>query len=666
MSKALKAAIDANDAAAARKALKTVKDLSRKLPKAAAPLEYACQVGADQVIAPLLEAGAPMPDDKEFFGHNPFYIAVDNGRINVMKELLAHATIPPETIEPTLIHQLHVENAEMVQAILDLCKPPITTWMIDLTLGIKGGKLFKLLIERGRADVNVREVGKNNKDSRGETPMHKAARDGYVESIQRLVDAGADLNAQDNLGRTPLMQLATRIGEIETATRARIERANKPPSEFMLKLQAQQRERRPHKGETEDADGIESLKLLLKLGADATIKDRFGNDALTHHEWEAMRGREGIVEECVRLLTEAGATGGGATLQLITGGGATLQLIKAVRADDIAAAEDALEAGADVNHLTPPPGSGSPLMFAKSAAMVEVLLKAGADPNKPTLKTTPLIDAAGDGNLEIVKLLVRAGADLHALDPREPESEFIRNAYLAAEMNRKHDVVDYLKSLGGGQPRRKDWKPVTAGVHMWENFDEILVKGDVAAVANGLAKMIEGTAEMNGYGKRFTRGQRAFVVIRPKGMSWTNVFRVAPAPRRFEDFKATEKLCKAMASTCGAPVLSIGYSDTAGAAQIVRFEPDGTSTRDDGWDRDTLQEMIDAMGDEAPAWARERLKTMGEKTPDSSERLKLLAVQERFAVAAFNFQCDPGRPIEIDVAGYPAEAFDGAAFVTSA
>src|SRR4051794_33859039 len=113
MSKALKAAIDANDAADARKAIKTVKDLSRKLPKADAPLEYAAKVGADQVIAPLLEAGAKLPAEKDFFGHHPFYIAAENERVNVLKELLAHATISPTAIEQTLIHQLHVQHLEM-------------------------------------------------------------------------------------------------------------------------------------------------------------------------------------------------------------------------------------------------------------------------------------------------------------------------------------------------------------------------------------------------------------------------------------------------------------------------------------------------------------------------------------------------------------------------
>ena len=53
--------------------------------------------------------------------------------------------------------------------------------------------------------------------------------------------------------------------------------------------------------------------------------------------------------------------------------------------------------GADVNHVNP--GGGTPLKWASSEEFVDVLLKAGADPNK----RFPLIGAARCGELDIVK-----------------------------------------------------------------------------------------------------------------------------------------------------------------------------------------------------------------------------------------------------------------------
>jgi hypothetical protein len=111
--------------------------------------------------------------------------------------------------------------------------------------------------------------------------------------------------------------------------------------------------------------------------------------------------------------------------------------------------------------------------------------------------------------------------------------------------------------------------------------------------------------------------------------------------------------------------LSIDYSDTSDAASIVRVEPDGSKTEDHGWDADTLEEMVDAMGDEAPEWARKKLAATDEDEPSSTERLKALAKQEKFLVAAFGFCCEAGKTFDLEVTGYGADAFDGVAFVTT-
>ena len=56
--------------------------------------------------------------------------------------------------------------------------------------------ICRLLIDKG-AQVEA-------KDSGGHTPLHQAARQGHVEIVRLLCDRGADIEARDNDGWRPL------------------------------------------------------------------------------------------------------------------------------------------------------------------------------------------------------------------------------------------------------------------------------------------------------------------------------------------------------------------------------------------------------------------------------------------------------------------------------
>jgi ankyrin repeat protein len=559
-----------------------------------------------------------------------------------MKVLVTHGQAPQDVAAHALFMAVHEGRDQSLRAILEACKPPFTQLVLRTAALRHNGRLLPLLLEHG-ADVNTRNDGKNDYDSLGETALHDAAAEGDVRAVRMLLDAGADVNAQDARGRTPLMQLAAKIDEQESGRR------------FIEERVAAGRMERP----ADVPDGLGTLRLLLERGADARRTDHFGNDALTYQQWtlfyNSRKGEErGPNEEAVTLLRQAGATDSGATIDLF----------KATRAGDVPAMRAAIQAGADVNRVAPKHGV-TPLIWCGTLEMVNVLLEAGADPNKPGLRHLPLISAASGGNLDVVKRLIEAGADIHALEPQPPNSEYIANAYSAAQLNDKPEVVAYLRSLGAGKPRRPDWKPLAAGVHSWNDFSEMLVRGDVKAVADGLAGLIKGTVELGVYGKQMKPGKRAYVVVRPKGMAWCNVWQVKPAPKRFENQTAIEKRCKEIAAACKAPVIEVDYSDTSDAAQVVRVDAGrGRVEVDDGWDRDALEEVATHLGDDAPAWMAKRLKEMGDDELSSTERVELLAAQERFVAAAFGFYAQGGL-VDVDVDGYPAEAFDEAAFVTT-
>ena len=120
-------------------------------------------------------------------------------------------------------------------------------------------------------------------------------------------------------------------------------------------------------------------------------------------------------------------------------------LFEAARSGDLAVISAELARGTDVNIKTPL--GETPLIAAVEACQTqaaELLIKNGAQTDFLTkLGQSPLIIAAGKGCLEIVRLLLNAGIDLHREDPKRRYNALMK----AAEHNRLA-VVELLVSKG--------------------------------------------------------------------------------------------------------------------------------------------------------------------------------------------------------------------------
>ena len=147
-------------------------------------------------------------------------------------------------------------------------------------------------------------------------------------------------------------------------------------------------------------DDREAVALLLGVGADVNAADDHGVTPL-------MRASENASPEMVEALLAAGADAGVAQASGLT------PLMVAAHTGSVWVVRALLAHGADVNAATAET-EATALMWAVAAPhrdIVRVLLERGADISASSTKgMTPLLTAAGSGNIDTAKLLIAAGA----------------------------------------------------------------------------------------------------------------------------------------------------------------------------------------------------------------------------------------------------------------
>ncbi|CAH1798858.1 unnamed protein product, partial [Owenia fusiformis] len=147
-----------------------------------------------------------------------------------------------------------------------------------------------------------------------------------------------------------------------------------------------------------------------------------------------------------------------------------------------------IEADADVDKAGCAYKQCTPLIYAakyhenisSAAEMIAILLEAGADVNKADIlrHRTPLHWAAFIGNLEGVKHLVNAGADVNTMDTHERTA--LHRAVENTTANRS-DIIRYLVNNGSNIDAKDvdGWTPLTISVIMGnlDNISELLSLG---------------------------------------------------------------------------------------------------------------------------------------------------------------------------------------------
>ena len=202
-----------------------------------------------------------------------------------------------------------------------------------------------------------------SKDVAGSTPLHHAAAFGTLESLTLLIDKGADVNATNRRGSTPIFWAI----DDEAKVRLLVARG----AQVRIK---QVEGRTPVYQAALLGNGLAVLRYLLENGGDPNVATLAG---LTPLMGAALRGDV----DSVRVLIEKGAI-----IDAKSGAGATALMAAAT--------------------------NGSP-------AVVQLLLNNGADTNvRSKVGETALGNAAGAGNTESVKMLLDRGAEVNSRNDR--------------------------------------------------------------------------------------------------------------------------------------------------------------------------------------------------------------------------------------------------------
>ncbi|XP_075397781.1 ankyrin repeat and KH domain-containing protein 1 isoform X12 [Tenrec ecaudatus] len=391
------------DVNAVRKLLDEGQSVNEHTEEGESLLCLACSAGYYELAQVLLAMHANVEDRGNKGDITPLMAASSGGYLDIVKLLLLHDA------------DVNSQSA---------------TGNTALTYACAGGfvDIVKVLLNEG---ANIEDHNEN-----GHTPLMEAASAGHVEVARVLLDHGAGINTHSNEFKESALTLACYKGHLDMVR-------------FLLAAGADQEHKTDemHTALMEACmDGhVEVARLLLDSGAQVNMPADSFESPLT------LAACGGHVELAALLIER------GANLEEVNDEGYT-PLMEAAREGHEEMVALLLAQGANINAQTEETQETA-LTLACCGGFSEVadfLIKAGADIELGC--STPLMEAAQEGHLELVKYLLAAGANVHATTATGD------TALTYACENGHTDVADVLLQAGADLDKQEDMKTVLEGI----------------------------------------------------------------------------------------------------------------------------------------------------------------------------------------------------------
>jgi ankyrin repeat protein len=428
----LSAAVKSGDKAAVQALLQQRVDVNAPEADGTTALHWAVRNDDAALVDQLIRLGANAKAANRY-GITPLYLASVNGSGPIIEKLLkagADANSISSEGETALMTAAHTGNADAVKVLLahgaDVNAKE--NWHGETALmwavAQKHAAVARELLAKG-ADVNARSTAnkwerQNSAEPRekwlplgGLTALEFAARQGCVDCIPVLVEAGADVNAVDPDGISPL--LSAIINGHYDAAEVLLEKGSNPniadgngrtPLYSAVDFHTMPASNRPSPKEIDnETSSLDLVKALLAKSADVNAQLKKQQPYRTKLD----RGDDTVLTTGTTPLLRAAKAGDVAVMKLLLAKGADAKLTTRNGINPLMAAAGLGTKEEDT--------TGRRKTQTEAIEAVKLCLEAGVDVNAADSRgQTALHGAAFQGFDDVVKFLAEHGAKLDAKD----------------------------------------------------------------------------------------------------------------------------------------------------------------------------------------------------------------------------------------------------------